>query len=360
MVKFRPRTSIPSIVIALTLSLPAWAQSPAAGSGDELSRGIALYQAGDYKGAVKIFKETVKKQKGNADAWHLLALAQIGSGDIGSSRKSFENAIKLRPDNAAAHSGLAFVLLVFDDLKNAEREAETAITIDSQNADAHYVLAKIYSLGRRWDAAVMESEAALKLSPENAPALLVKAQSLLGQIGSIWHPQDKKEEGETNDRLSTQENARKVRSKLEQAQEALGNYLRLRPNDGDAVWWREQLEVMKAYVKRLDKQEDGTSVSVDVTEVSIRPASTRPVLLVKEKANYTQEALDRGISGVVRLRAIFTSDGVIKDLLVIEGLEAGLSWKAIEAARKIRFKPATRGGQPVTIAATLEFSFALR
>jgi TonB family protein len=100
---------------------------------------------------------------------------------------------------------------------------------------------------------------------------------------------------------------------------------------------------MKGHVKMLKDREDEkpnpTGVQADVKE-----SATRPLILYKEKANRTQESRDRGISGTVRLRAIFAADGSVKDILVIEGLEAGLSWKAVEAARAIRFKPATKGG----------------
>jgi len=328
----------------LVLSLPIWAQSPAPGSGDELSRGIGLYNRGDYKGAVEILREAVKKQKDNADAWNYLGRAQMRSGDMKASRISFEKAIKLQPAHAASHSGLAYLLLISDDPGNAEKAAEKALSIDSQDADAHYVLAKVYSLARRWDAALQESEAALKSAPEGAGAFLVKAQSLVGQLGSRGNPSQINSE---------------QRLKLEQAQEALGNYLRLLPNAKDADWWREQLEAMKGHARLLrDRQEKEKQNSAEVkTEAKVD--ATRPVILYKEKANRTQESRDKGISGTVRLRAIFTADGSVKDILVIEGLEAGLSWKAIEAARKIRFNPATKGGQPVPVLSNLEFNFSL-
>jgi Flp pilus assembly protein TadD len=120
-------SQIPFIVLVSILSLPVLAQSPAAGSGDELSRAVALYKSGDYKGAVDILKDAVKKQKENADAWYYLALAHLLKGDAVSSRKSFEKAIKLRPDHSGSHSGLSYVLFLFDDFKNAEKEAEKAI-----------------------------------------------------------------------------------------------------------------------------------------------------------------------------------------------------------------------------------------
>jgi protein TonB len=86
---------------------------------------------------------------------------------------------------------------------------------------------------------------------------------------------------------------------------------------------------------------------------------TKPIILYREIAKYSEEARNRGITGTVKLRVIFAVDGKLKDILVIEGLDAGLSWLSVEAARKIRFKPATKGGEPVAVVAYLEYHFSL-
>jgi TonB family protein len=338
------------------LSLPVWAQSPSAGDADDVSRGISLYKSGDYKGAIEVLKATIKKKE-NVEAWHYLARAQMRSGDMKESRTSFEKAIKLRPDHAASHSGLAYLLLISDDPGKAGKVAEKALSIDSQDADAHYVLAKVYFHEKRLDAALQESEAALKSAPESAEAFLVKAQSLVGQLGPRSNSRVKVGDGETEARNPSQI-TREQRLKLEQAHEALGNYLRLLPTAEDAVWWREQLEAMKGHVRLLKDREEEERNSTGV-KTDAKVDSTRPVILYREKAERTEESRRRGIRGTVKLRAIFAVDGSVKDILVIEGLEAGLSSKAIEAARKIRFKPATKGGQPVPVVLYLEYTFSL-
>ncbi|MCI0393180.1 MAG: tetratricopeptide repeat protein [Acidobacteria bacterium] len=355
MIAFRTVKFILVFIISLSPSLSSWAQSPTADAAEEISRGISLYKSGDNRGAAEVLSAAARKQKDNADAWYYLALAQMRSGDTKSSRKSFENAIKLRPEHAASHSGLAYLLLILNDLRNAEKEAETAVTLNSQDADAHFVLAKVYSLERRWEAAQKESEAALKILPGNAAALLLKVQALVGQTAPVWNQLGKKGDGkkETQDQNSP-EISRERRLKLEQAQEALGNYLSLRPNDSEAVWWREQLEAMKAHAKQLKDKEEG-----NWNYEMLKDGVTSPTILEKVKAKYTDEARDRGITGYIRLRVIFAVDGSLKDILVIEGLDAGLSWTAIEAARKIRFKPATKGDQPVQVVGYLEYYFSL-
>jgi TonB family protein len=88
-------------------------------------------------------------------------------------------------------------------------------------------------------------------------------------------------------------------------------------------------------------------------------SSMRPTILHREKAEYTQEARDNGVEGTVLLSIVFGSDGQIRDLKIVRGLPHGLTEKAIEAANKIRFEPATKDGQPVNVRGMLEYSFNL-
>lgn len=82
-------------------------------------------------------------------------------------------------------------------------------------------------------------------------------------------------------------------------------------------------------------------------------------ILYKEKAKYTEEARQNKVQGTVVLSAVFTSDGRVQSIRVVRGLPDGLTEKAIEAAQKIRFKPAEKNGAPVTVRGQLEFTFNL-
>ena len=82
-------------------------------------------------------------------------------------------------------------------------------------------------------------------------------------------------------------------------------------------------------------------------------------ILYKEKAKYTEEARQNKVQGTVVLSAVFTSDGRVTNVRVIRGLPDGLTEKAIEAAQKIRFQPATKNGSAVTVRGQLEFTFNL-
>ena len=94
---------------------------------------------------------------------------------------------------------------------------------------------------------------------------------------------------------------------------------------------------------------------------SVEPmsASLRPTIIYRERAKYTEEARANKIQGTVVLSVVYTFDGRITDIRVVRGLPDGLSESAIEAAKKIRFQPAVKAGQPVSVRGNIEFNFTL-
>ncbi|HKQ89282.1 MAG TPA: energy transducer TonB [Blastocatellia bacterium] len=85
----------------------------------------------------------------------------------------------------------------------------------------------------------------------------------------------------------------------------------------------------------------------------------RPNILYREKAKYTEEARQNKLEGTVVLTIVFGADGRIHDIRTVRGLPYGLTESSIEAAQKIRFHPAVLNGKPVSVRATLEFTFNL-
>ena len=94
---------------------------------------------------------------------------------------------------------------------------------------------------------------------------------------------------------------------------------------------------------------------------SVEPmtASLRPNILYKEKAKYTEDARTNKITGTVVLNLVFNANGSISDIRIVRGLPDGLSESAIEAAKKMRFSPAVKNGQAVSVRGNVEFNFTL-
>ncbi len=110
---------------------------------------------------------------------------------------------------------------------------------------------------------------------------------------------------------------------------------------------------------RLGKNTDGIKVSdgfVESNSVANEP-DERVRLLKKPEPSYTEEARANKITGTVILKVVFTSRGTVENIHVVRELPNGLTERAIEAAKKIKFIPATKDGHPVSMWMQLEYVF---
>jgi TonB family protein len=87
--------------------------------------------------------------------------------------------------------------------------------------------------------------------------------------------------------------------------------------------------------------------------------TTRARVLSKPEPQYTEQARRDNVTGTVVLRAVFSRTGQVTNIQVIQKLGSGLTERAIAAAKQIRFVPATRNGQPVSMYMQLEYNFNL-
>lgn len=83
----------------------------------------------------------------------------------------------------------------------------------------------------------------------------------------------------------------------------------------------------------------------------------RVQILRKPNPSFTREARRRSTRGYVVLRAILAADETVKHIEIMTGLPDGLSEKAIEAARLIKFKPAIKDGKPVSVWVEVQYHF---
>ncbi|MGH9739925.1 MAG: energy transducer TonB [Candidatus Acidiferrales bacterium] len=92
----------------------------------------------------------------------------------------------------------------------------------------------------------------------------------------------------------------------------------------------------------------------------VAESNTKPVVILSvPRPVYTAEGRNNKIQGVVLLQVIFTATGQVKVERVVKGLGYGLDQAAEDAARQIRFNPATRGGEPVDFSAIARIVFEL-
>lgn len=98
--------------------------------------------------------------------------------------------------------------------------------------------------------------------------------------------------------------------------------------------------------------------TVDYTRVFRMSEVTKPASITyKPEPGFTEEARKNNVTGVVRLRAVFSATGEVTNITVVKELPDGLTEKAIYAAKQIRFMPAQKDGRPVSQYVVLEYNF---
>src|SRR5438105_539446 len=104
-------------------------------------------------------------------------------------------------------------------------------------------------------------------------------------------------------------------------------------------------------------------VSPDPTDYnrifSGREVTQKARVLEKPEPTYTESARKFGVQGTIVLRAVFSKNGEVANLHVASKLPHGLTQQAIKAARAIRFTPAMKDGQLVSMWMELQYNFNL-
>lgn len=85
-----------------------------------------------------------------------------------------------------------------------------------------------------------------------------------------------------------------------------------------------------------------------------------PRLLREVRADYTEDARQRGLSGDVVLEIVVRRDGSVGDVKILRGLGSGLNDRAVQAVRQWRFAPARRLGTPVDVVVEVAVEFKIR
>jgi len=89
---------------------------------------------------------------------------------------------------------------------------------------------------------------------------------------------------------------------------------------------------------------------------------TLPTVLQEVRPQYTSDAMRAKVQGTVLLECVVRQDGTVGDIQLVRSLDPtfGLDQEAIKAAKKWRFRPGTRLGEPVPVLVTIELTFTLR
>jgi tetratricopeptide (TPR) repeat protein len=144
-----------------------------------------------------------------------------------------------------------------------------------------------------------------------------------------------------------------LKPQLAEASESAEKYLKLssRPSASTIAEWRERLDLLQAFTELSDE------ISRNKRVYKAAEVTTKALILSKPSPEYTDEARHSQVTGTVTLFMIFAADGKVKAVIPVLPLPYGLTGKAIEAARGIKFNPAIKDGQPVSQFMRVEYIF---
>ncbi len=283
-------------------------------------------------------KEDALKQKIADNPNDALSQYQLAEGYLGAERwadaaEYYERVVKLKPQFADAYYNLGYCYSYLerpeDAVKAFQLAAENAYMevfgIRMTQYSALNALAGAYTEARRYDEAISTLEKLRQTNPRD--------ESLLYQIGQVYLMRGNNDE------------AMEIANKL-------------------STFYRDKLVEEAKHKNEPDSPIKSEEVAAPTTNASPSPIepmkpTLRPTVLYKEKAKYTELARSRKIQGIVLLKVVFYNDGHIGGIEVVRPLPYGLTTSAIKAAQKIRFNPAEKDGQAVSVRGQMEFNFKL-
>jgi TonB family protein len=96
-----------------------------------------------------------------------------------------------------------------------------------------------------------------------------------------------------------------------------------------------------------------------IAQADSGPPTSSVEITFKPNPVYTDEARSLKLEGEVLLEVTFSANGTLHVSRVVRGLGHGLDEAAIAAAKKMRFKPALRNGQPMDSTAVVHVLFQM-
>jgi TonB family protein len=249
----------------------------------------------------------------------------IENDEWGRAQSGIRHALALKPESAEANLVAAQVYWHEGARSMAIDSLTKAIQTQPIFADAHFLLAKCLREAGKFEQAREEVNIAM-----NQGTPLFPAYRLLAEIDL-------------------------ERSDFDAAITSIETALRFvsDSNSEESATMRAQIEQTREVVGKLKQ--------FGVLEASQKtPGIVRPFLLNSAQPRYTEEARALKIQGTVLMGLLVTETGDVDLALVLRGLGYGLDEQAIDVARKLKFSPATRNGEPAPYWLKLSVGFNLR
>jgi TonB family protein len=153
-----------------------------------------------------------------------------------------------------------------------------------------------------------------------------------------------------------QQNREEARKKLEELRLAMAEWDKNRPANEARI--KEAREEIAKLEERYTSNRAG-DVQQALAEMQKTEGTRKARVIYRAEPEYTTDARDKQIAGTVVLTLTIDTQGLPQNIQLQKALYPSLDQSAIEAARKLRFQPAMKDGQPVTQEVSVEYNFAV-
>ena len=153
-----------------------------------------------------------------------------------------------------------------------------------------------------------------------------------------------------------QQSREDAQKKVEELRATLAQLEKSRPaNEAQLKEAREKIAALES----LYTPEREREVQKTIEEMQKLQTDRKARVLYRVEPEYTPDAREKKIEGSVVVTLTIDQQGLPQNIQVKQSLYPSLDQSAIEAARKMRFQPAMKDGQPVSQFITAEFVFSI-
>jgi len=298
-------------------------------------------------------------------------LEAVGRGDYQTAVAHLRRAIRERPLRIRAHYYLGRALFRLQRYREALTAFEELLKFDPENLLAHYEIGKLRLYAQNYPQELLskfDPENLLAnyeignryLSPQNYADAIAKYQWLKSQSENSMGDLD----DSTYELLPDEpRGGNLVQNPFHRAYAAkLAQYLLdlIPPQVAERYGLSRSRIIFEDDLDLLSKTPEEPHRKPPATLIDDqREARKPPTILYKVMPEYTEIARINRIEGSVVIGAYITAEGFITGIRAARGLPDGLTWRAIQAMRMVRFTPASLKGTPVRTREFIEFNFNL-
>jgi len=148
------------------------------------------------------------------------------------------------------------------------------------------------------------------------------------------------------------------KSEYQKAVETLQKVVEINKKDRKA-WLYLGMSQLKSPGKSKPAKAFKAADKINDADAETDATKTKVKIISKPRASYTEAARQNQIQGTVKLAVEFGADGKIKTVFAFQTLSDGLTQNCLEAAKGIKFDPATKDGKPYSTIGIISYQFTI-